>query len=75
MWGRIYRGIKGKGKQYYLPYNIEAVGKNINRGRGTEVLGKKIKIKKKRIGKIIKLQGTLYTPGLNNQYEGVPDQC
>ena len=36
----------GKRKQYYLPYNIEAVGKNIKggKGKGTEISGKKITI-------------------------------
>ena len=29
---------------------------------GTEILGEKIKFKKMRVGKNIKLQGTLYTP-------------
>ena len=30
---------KGKGKQYYLPFNIETAWKNImwERGRGTEI--------------------------------------
>ena len=32
-------------------------------GKGTEILGKKIKFLKMRVGKNIKLQGTLYTPG------------
>ena len=31
--GRIYRGKKGKGKRYPLPYNMKAFGKNIKRGR------------------------------------------
>ena len=54
---------KGKQKQYNLPYNIEAVGKNIKweRGEGDRILWKKIKMKKKRVGKNIKLKGTLYT--------------
>ena len=30
----IVRGKKGKGKQYHLPFTIEAVGKNIKLGRG-----------------------------------------
>ena len=33
MRGRIYRGKKGKGKQN-LPYDVNAVGKNIKWGRG-----------------------------------------
>ena len=33
---------KGKGKQYHLPYNIEAIGKNIYWGKGMEISGKKI---------------------------------
>ena len=45
--GRIYRGKKGpgKGKQYHLSYNIEAVGKNIKWwkkirvGQGYQVVG------------------------------------
>ena len=32
-------------------------------GNGTEIYGKKIKLKKMRVEKNIKLQGTLYTPG------------
>ena len=37
---------KGRGKQYQLPYNIEAVGKNIKRGieEGDGNFGRKIKI-------------------------------
>ena len=43
--GREYRACGeeynvGKGKQYHLLYNIKAVGKNIKRGRGTEIMGK-----------------------------------
>ena len=36
LWGRIYRGQKGRMKQYPLPFDIEAVGKNIkwSKGRG-----------------------------------------
>ena len=39
---------KGKGKQYYLPFNTKAVRMNIKRerGEGTGILGRKIKIKK-----------------------------
>ena len=29
LWGRILRRKRGKGKQYHLLYNINAVGKNI----------------------------------------------
>ena len=36
LWVRIERGKKGKGRQYRLPFNIEAVRKNINRGSGDE---------------------------------------
>ena len=41
---RILKRKKGKGKQYHLPYNIEAIGKNIKNGRGkrTNTLGEKI---------------------------------
>ena len=47
---------KGKGKQYNLPCNIWAIWKNIRgEGKGTEVMRKKIKIKKKGVGKDIKL--------------------
>ena len=52
--GRIYYGYgeeynmekKGKGKQYHLLYNIQAVGKNIKWGRLEDrgILEKKIKI-------------------------------
>ena len=31
-------------------------------GKGTEIMGKKIKFLKTRVGKNIKLQGTLYIP-------------
>ena len=34
---RIKRGKKGIRKQYHLPYNINAVGKNIKWGRGEGV--------------------------------------
>ena len=47
---------KGKGKQLHLPYDIKAVGKNIMRGRGTENLGKKFKIKNVGGGNNIKLR-------------------
>ena len=52
--GKEYHGCGeeynvGEGKQYHLPYNINA-GKNIKRGRGTKNLGKKIKIQKNGIG-------------------------
>ena len=35
---------KGKGKQFHLPYNNKAFGKNINWGRGRKFWGRKIKI-------------------------------
>ena len=35
---------KVKGKQYYLPYNNKAAGKNIKWGRGGKFWGRKIKI-------------------------------
>ena len=35
---------KGKGKQYHLPYNIEAVEKNINWEKRERSFGEKIKI-------------------------------
>ena len=37
---------RGKGKHYHLPYNIEAVGKNIKcrRREGDGIVGKRIKI-------------------------------
>ena len=46
---------KGKGRQYHLPNNIQAVGKNIKwgKGEGTEISGKQIKI-------FIALQSTLH---------------
>ena len=46
---------KGKGKQYHLPYNIEAVGKNIEWLKGKDISIKNIKIFKMRVGKNIKL--------------------
>ena len=44
-------------KQYHLPYNIEAVGKNVERGRGEGAgkFGKEIKFQKIGLGKNIKL--------------------
>ena len=53
-------GKKGKRKQYHLPYNIKAVGKNFKwgRGEGNGNFGKKMEMWKN-----IKLLGTLYTPG------------
>ena len=44
--GRLKR--RKKGKQYYLSYDIEAVGKNIKwgKGKGTEISGEKIKMLK-----------------------------
>ena len=32
--GRIKRGKEGKEKQYHLPFNIKALGKNIQWGKG-----------------------------------------
>ena len=40
-----------KGKQYHLPYHIQAVGKNIKWGRGV----RKSRSKKMGVGKKIKL--------------------
>ena len=42
--GKNIRGKKGNGKQFHLPYNIKALGKNINweEGEGTEIFGKNI---------------------------------
>ena len=39
-----------RGKQYNLLYNIDAIGRisSGEKGKGTEILGKKIKIKKKK---------------------------
>ena len=34
LWRKIKHGKKGKVNQYHLPYNIEAVGKNIKWGKG-----------------------------------------
>ena len=46
---------KRKQKQYNLPYNIEAAGKNIKweRGEGDRILWKKIKMKKRGWGRIL----------------------
>ena len=52
---------RGMCKQYHLPYDIKAIGKNIKWGKGTENLGKKIKIKKWRGGRISNCW-ELYTP-------------
>ena len=58
LWGRIYRGKKGKGKLYCLPYIIMDVGENINwrigEGDGNFV-GRKSKLKKMGLGKNIML--------------------
>ena len=66
--GKIIMWKKGKGKQYHLPYNIEAVGKNIKwesvMRKGTEIWERKLRFKKKIMGKNINLQGTLYTTAL-----------
>ena len=52
---------KRKGKQYHLPYNIEAVWKIIKRGRGRKVWGGKSRFEIMGAGKNIKQQ-ELYTP-------------
>ena len=52
--GKNLRGKKVKGKQYHLFYNTMAV-KNIMRGKGMDISGKKIKIIKMGVGKNIKL--------------------
>ena len=44
----------GKGKQYHLPYNIEAVGRNIKWGRERTFLGRKSRFKIMGMGKSIK---------------------
>ena len=56
---------KGKREQYHLPYNIEAVQKNIKgvKGKRTDILSRKSRFKME-AGKNIKLYGTLYTPVL-----------
>ena len=38
---RTQHGKKGKRKQYYLSYNIEAVGKNIRWEKGKEIFERK----------------------------------
>ena len=53
-----------KVKQYHLPFNVKAVGKNIKWGRG-EVdgnLGEKIKIKNKRDGEEYQVVGHFIHP-------------
>ena len=60
MWGKIQREKKVKRKQYNLPYDIKAVGKNIKggRGEGDGNLGKKIKIQKRvGVGEKYKIEG------------------
>ena len=51
-----------KAKQYHLPYNIKAVGKNIKMGKGMEILGKKIKIFKNGGGEEYQVVRDFYTP-------------
>ena len=56
---------KGKGKQYHLTYNIQAVGKNIKWGEAEgdgHFLEENQDLKNNEIWKNIKLQGMLYTP-------------
>ena len=55
---------KEKEKQYHIPIILRLLGRISSEGEGrTEILEKNIKILyKKRGGKNIKLQGTLYTP-------------
>ena len=40
LWGRIQLGKKGKGEQYHLPYNTQAVGKNIKWGGRRKIWGR-----------------------------------
>ena len=58
----IVREKKGKGKQYHLSYNSKAVGKNLESRKGTDIFGKKTKIKiKNRMGRISSCR-EIYTP-------------
>ena len=54
--------ITWKGKQYHLPFNIEAVGKHIKWGKGTESLGMKIKILKSEGGEEYQVVGNFIHP-------------
>ena len=54
-----------KGKQYHLPYNIKAVWKEYQEGKGTEILGKKIKNLKKRLGRISSCRNFIYPCWIN----------
>ena len=48
--GDEYNAEKGKGKQYHLPYNIKALGKNIKLGkreRGRTFFRRKLRLIKK----------------------------
>ena len=53
---------KGKGKQYHISYKIKTVGKNINLGKGIELFGKKMMIKKNWDGEEYQVVRELYTP-------------
>ena len=44
MVGKNITKEKGKGKQYHLPYDIEAVDKNIEWGHLKKGIGKNIKL-------------------------------
>ena len=64
--GRILHWKKENWKQYHLPYNIEAVEKNIKWGRGErdgvfEEENQNFKKYGGAVGKNIRLQGTFYT--------------
>ena len=54
---QVYCGKKGKGKQYYLPYKIKVVGKNI-----TTILGKKIKVLQNGDGEEYQVVGNFIHP-------------
>ena len=54
-----------KGKQYHLPFNIKAVGKNtkLGKGKGTDNSGKKIEILKNRGGEEYRNVGNFIPSG------------
>ena len=53
--------IKGKGKQYHLPYNIKAVGKNIKWETARKFWRRKSRLKKGGWGRILSCK-ELYIP-------------
>ena len=55
LWGRIWHVQRERGSNIIFPVTVRLLGRILSRKKGTENLGKKIKMKKNEMGKNIKL--------------------